>query len=154
MIRNASPEDAAAIALMLHDFNREFGDPSPGPATLEPRVRRYLEDGTKHWLLAGPGDPHGLAQLELRPSVWSDRPVACLEELYVKPAHRGAGSGRALMEAALALARRRGAWSVELATGEDDDAARKLYESLGFRNRIEGPDDARALYYELELTEP
>ena len=39
-----------------------------------------------------------------------------------------------LMEAALNLARKRGATTMELGTGVDDTAARGLYENLGFRN--------------------
>ncbi len=136
---------------MLHDFNLEFGDPSPGPDVLRTRVRDHIEAGTKLWLLVGARKPEGLAQIDFRSSIWSERPVACLEELYVVPASRGAGSGRALLAAVVDLARERGAPWIELATGEDDVAARNLYESFGFANRIEGPADARALYYELEL---
>jgi hypothetical protein len=40
---------------------------------------------------------------------------------------------------------------VEVVTGEDDTAARGLYESFGFRNEIEGEHNSRSLFYELEL---
>jgi ribosomal protein S18 acetylase RimI-like enzyme len=49
------------------------------------------------------------------------------------------------MDAVLALAREGGAGMVEVITGEDDTAARGLYESSGFRNRIEGEQNTRAL---------
>ena len=38
-----------------------------------------------------------------------------------------------------------------MVTGEDDLAARALYESFGFANQIEGPGNARSLFYEREL---
>lgn len=134
---------------MLHAFNSEFREHTPGAAVLEPRVRAFVEAGTKSYLLAGEG-PEGFAQLSFNPTVWSDRPVGLLEELYVVPARRGQGIGRALMEAVLALGRERGAAGMEVNTGEDDRAARHLYEKFGFRNEIEGEDNARALFYELD----
>jgi GNAT superfamily N-acetyltransferase len=117
---------------------------------LEPRVRTFIEHGPKSFLLAGEG-PDGFAQVDFHLSVWADAPVAFLDELYVVPAHRGRGLGRALMEAVLALARERSAAGVEVVTGEEDAAARALYESFGFANEIEGPERARSLFYELDL---
>jgi hypothetical protein len=35
--------------------------------------------------------------------------------------------------------------------GEDDTGARALYESLGFRNEVEGESNSRSLFYEREL---
>jgi GNAT superfamily N-acetyltransferase len=157
MVRPATRDDASQIARILDDFNLEFGDPSPGERFLTSRVTALIADGSKHFLLAwtaideaGAG-PEGLAQVDFRPTVWSDGPVALLEELYVVPGRRGHGLGRELMDAVLDLARGRGAAMVELATGEDDTAARGLYESAGFRNRVEGEQNAAMLYYELEL---
>ena len=55
------------------------------------------------------------------------------------------------MDASIELARSRGADYMDLATSEDDVAARALYERSGFRNR-EGGDDGPVMYcYEREL---
>ncbi len=141
------------IARMLHDFNIEFSEPTPGAEVLERRVLAFVEDGRMTYLLGGDGRATalGFAQVSFRPSVWADEPIGYLEELYVVPERRGEGIGRALMEAVLALAREHGAAGMEVITGEDDTAARALYESVGFRNQIEGEENARALFYELEL---
>lgn len=138
---------------MLHDFNTEFGDPTPGTEVLERRVRGYIDDGRKVFLLGSTdgGADCGFAQVSFNPSIWSDGPVGLLEELYVEPAQRGNGAGRALMEAVLTLARERNAAGMEVITGEDDTAARGLYESVGFRNDVEGEAGSRSLFYELEL---
>ncbi|MGA7436462.1 MAG: GNAT family N-acetyltransferase [Solirubrobacterales bacterium] len=149
-IRFATAEDAALLAQMLHDFNTEFGDPSPGPEVLAPRVAAVISSGEMTYLLGG-NEVDGFAQISFRPSVWSDGPVAYLEELYVKPDRRRQGTGQALMEAILDEARRRGAERIELGTGEDDFGARALYEKFGFRNEFEGENNARALFYELNL---
>lgn len=50
----------------------------------------------------------------------------------VRPAARGAGVGRRLVEAALAAALGEGADAVFLEVAEDNPAARRLYAGLGF----------------------
>lgn len=150
VVRRADHDDAALIARFLHDFNTEYSEPSPGVEVLARRVAAFIENGAMTYLLGGEG-PDGFAQVSFRPSVWADEPVGYLEELYVIPAMRGQGIGRALMEAVLALARERGAAGMEVVTGEDDTAARALYESFGFVNEIEGPENSRSLFYELDF---
>ena len=86
-------------------------------------------------VLVGGAGPDGLALLRFRPSLWSGGLECYLAELYVVPALRGQGLGRALLDAAIALARERGADYMDLGTSEDDVAARALYESAGFTNR-------------------
>jgi ribosomal protein S18 acetylase RimI-like enzyme len=55
------------------------------------------------------------------------------------------------MEAAMDAARAAGATHMDLGTGEDDVAARGLYESLGFSNREGRPDGPLNYFYEREL---
>lgn len=149
-IRRADPADAADVARLLHDFNTEFATPTPGVAALTGRSARLLATGEIVVLLAGEG-PDGIALLRFRESVWSEGLEAHLQELYVVPARRGRGTGRALLEATIALAREAGAGGVDLNTGETDTAARALYESAGFSNREDTPDGPAMLFYELEF---
>jgi ribosomal protein S18 acetylase RimI-like enzyme len=149
-IRRAGPEDAAAIARLLHDFNTEFDTPTPGVTALTEYGRRLLEEDEMTVLLAGEG-PNGISLIRFRPSVWTDGPEAHLQELYVVPALRGRGIGRTLLEATLATAREAGAGGVDLNTGATDTAARALYESAGFTNREGGPDGPSMLFYEIEF---
>ena len=102
-------------------------------------------------MLLGGAESHGLAVLRFRPSIWSEALECYLAELYVVPDRRGQGLGRALMEAAIELARERGADYMDLGTSEDDVAARALYESLGFNNREGKPDGPVSYYYERVL---
>ncbi len=150
VVRQSNSDDAPLIARMLHEFNTEFSEPSPGVDVLTRRVAAFIESGAMTYLLGGEG-PDGFAQVSFRPSVWADEPVGYLEELYVVPGRRGEGIGRAIMNAVLGLARDRGAAGMEMVTGEDDTAARSLYESVGFVNEIEGEQNARALFYELNF---
>jgi ribosomal protein S18 acetylase RimI-like enzyme len=150
VVRAAMVEDAANIGRLLHDFNTEYDDPTPGPDRLAARIEQLLAGGDTAVLLAGAG-PDGLAVLRFRPAIWSEALECYLAELYVVPAMRGRGLGRALMNAAMQFARERGADYMDLGTAETDLAARSLYESLGFSNREGKADGPLNYYYEREL---
>lgn len=149
-VRQATAEDAPAIARLLHDFNLEFSEPTPGVEALAEYSRRLLEEGEMAVLLAG-DDPDGISLLRFRPSVWTGEPEAHLQELYVVPALRGQGIGRRLLEKTIEFARAAGATGIDLNTGETDTAARALYESMGFTNAEGGPDGPSMLFYEREF---
>jgi ribosomal protein S18 acetylase RimI-like enzyme len=149
-VRRADSGDAERIAQLLHDFNCEFEEPTPGPRVLARRVGELLETGEITVLLAG-GEAQGLAVLRFRPALWKEALDCYLEELYVVPNRRGQGIGRALMEAAIEFARAQGAADMHLGTSEDDVAARALYEGLGFSNRGGRPEGPISYFYEREL---
>jgi ribosomal protein S18 acetylase RimI-like enzyme len=149
-IRRAGRGDAGDIARLLHDFNTEFGEPTPGVPALTEYAAKLLAMGEMTVLLAREG-PDGISLVRFRTSVWTGEPEAHLQELYVVPRLRGRGIGRALLEATLALARESGATGIDLNTAETDTAARALYESVGFTNREGGPDGPSMLFYEREL---
>ena len=149
-VRRAGESDAEAVGRLLHDFNTEFEEPTPGPSALAERVRELLAGGDTAILVGGPG-PEGLAVLRFRLGIWTRALECYLAELYVVPARRREGLGRALMEAAMNEAREWGADYMDLGTSEDDVAARALYESLGFSNREGKPDGPLNYFYEREL---
>jgi ribosomal protein S18 acetylase RimI-like enzyme len=150
LVRRAGPADAEAIGELLHDFNTEFEEPSPGPQAVADRVRELMGSEDFAVLLVR-RRPNGLAVLRFRPSIYSSALECYLAELYVQPDHRGQGLGRALLEATMDLARERGANFMDLGTSEDDVAARALYERMGFINRERGPDGPVMYVYEREL---
>jgi len=148
-VRRAEGGDAEVIGRLLHDFNTEYHDVTPGPRALADRFRQLMAGDTA--VLLGGTCPCGLAVLRFRPSIWSQALECYLAELYVVPDRRGQGLGRALMEAAIDLARREGADHMDLGTSDDDVAARHLYESLGFLNREGSPDGPITYWYERAL---
>jgi ribosomal protein S18 acetylase RimI-like enzyme len=150
LARCAGLDDAGAVGQLLYDFNREFDEPTPAPTALADRMRQLLKSGDTVVVLAGDG-PDGLAVLRLRAAIWSTGLECYLAELYVTPARRGQGLGRALMEAALGEARKRGADTMDIGVDEPDLAARHLYESLGFTNRAGGAEGPVMFVYEREL---
>jgi ribosomal protein S18 acetylase RimI-like enzyme len=149
-VRRAEVADAEAIGRLLHNFNTEFDEVTPGSAKLAVRMRELIEEGRTVVILGGAG-PSGLAVLRFRPSIWTAGLECYLAELYVMPGLRGQGIGRALMNAALDAARAEGADYMELGSEEDDVAARALYESLGFSNRGGKPDGPVSYFYERDL---
>ena len=147
-VRRATVDDCDDLGRLLHAFNTEYDDVTPGPEALAARLRTLLGDETVA-LLAGDG-PDGVAVLRFRPAIWADADECYLAELYVSPQQRGHGLGKALLAGVVTVARERGCAWIDLDTSEDDHAARHLYESFGFINR-EGPGGPIAYAYELEL---
>jgi ribosomal protein S18 acetylase RimI-like enzyme len=84
-------------------------------------------------LLAMAGD-EVLACCALRPLDNVDYSNACeIRRLYVRPVHRGLGLGRRLTEAQMDFARIQGYSCMLLDTLSEMEAARALYEDLGFQ---------------------
>lgn len=148
-VRRAGPADAAVVAQLLDDFNREFDTPTPGVGVLTARLQRLLAGDDVVALVSGAA-ASGLAVVSLRRNVWYDGPVGLLDELYVVPDRRSAGIGLALLQAAEQLTRDRGGELLEINVDGEDAAARRFYERHGYRNTEPGRDD-QILYYYREL---
>lgn len=131
-VRIAGSRDAPSVALLLHDFKREFDEPVPEPGELVRHLRGSLESAAITVLLA---EGEGLVVLRFQPALLSESLDCYLEEVYVVPARRRCGIGTALMRAALRHASDRGAGYAYVGTGEDAVGARALYEGLGFSHR-------------------
>lgn len=77
------------------------------------------------------GTPAGCCAL--RPLINSDHINACeMKRLFVRPAFRGFGLGRLLVDEILSLARLAGYSNMLLDTLSDMEAARALYQEAGF----------------------
>jgi ribosomal protein S18 acetylase RimI-like enzyme len=124
------------VAELLAGFRNHMGRDWPDDAAFLATVERLLADGNTEYLLAaanGDGLAQGVVQLRYRWTIWWSAEDCWLEDLYVAEEARGAGLGRALVEAALARAEERGCRRIDLDVDPDNGAARALYESLGFR---------------------
>jgi ribosomal protein S18 acetylase RimI-like enzyme len=114
---------ALGVDLCFQQFDRELAD-LPG---------EYAAPRGTLVLARADGEPAGCCAL--RPLDSADYPNAAeMKRLYVRKVFRGTGLGRELAEAALAAAREAGYSCVLLDTLNDMEAARALYEDLGFKD--------------------
>lgn len=109
--------------------------------------RRFLEPSEDGLLLAAwAGDSDDRTRREAEPLgyaclYWhfsSTRAVetVLMNDLFVAPASRGSGVGRALIAASLDAARARGAAHLEWATAPDNQTAQALYDSTGAERSV------------------
>jgi ribosomal protein S18 acetylase RimI-like enzyme len=131
VVRLATEEDAGDVARLMIGFRDWQGRKQPSDASIEQSVRRLIRDPNTEYLLGG-DPPAGVLQLRFRHSVWTGTDDAHLEDLFVDESARGSGLGRALVEAALERARRRGCARIELDANEANEPALRLYRSVGF----------------------
>jgi ribosomal protein S18 acetylase RimI-like enzyme len=92
-------------------------------------ARRSAESGAQAMFLAFDGDaPVGIAGTYLDDDDGRRNVIA----MWVDPQQRGAGIGRALLDAVVEFVRAQGASELVLGVTDGNDAARRLYESYGF----------------------
>lgn len=111
------------------------------------RVARSVGAGDLEMLAASCGGRMvGVLVLAFRPSLSLGGEFASVEDLYVEPATRRRGVGRALMEAAERRVRERGVSYVELQT---DGEAAPFYGTLGYESEPEARVMSRSLVVEI-----
>ncbi len=100
-------------------------------ATTTATFQRLLDDSRFFCLVAdGSGGLLGLVHCVIHPATWSTLDYCYLEDLFVSPEARGAGVGRALIEAVYERAEKGGIDRVYWLTHQSNAAARALYDQL------------------------
>jgi ribosomal protein S18 acetylase RimI-like enzyme len=84
-------------------------------------------------------------------STFAARPLLNVHDLAVDPEHRGAGAGRALMDAIEARARTLGCCKLTLEVQENNERAQRLYEHCGFVAYELASDAGRAMFWQKKL---
>ncbi len=139
-VRPAGPGDAPALAVLRWEFRAELGqaaEPLEGfCARAGAWMAERLREGSRWraWLALGPdGEAVGCIWLQLVekvPNPGAEEELhGYLTGAYVRPAWRGAGTGEALLAAALAACREAG---VDTAFLWPTSRSRSLYERFGF----------------------
>jgi len=138
-IRPATRDDATVIASLvreLADYEKLLPDAKATPADFQ----RELESPNPviHVLLAEfNGEPAGFALYFFNFSTFVGRPGLYLEDLFVRPALRSQGIGRALLRALAQVAQQRGCGRMEWAVLDWNEPALRFYKSLGARQMNE-----------------
>ena len=73
----------------------------------------------------------GFAHCVVHENTWETQPVCYLEDLFVRPEHRGAGIGRALLTRLAALAVERGCGRFEWSVLDWNEDAIRFYRRMG-----------------------
>ncbi len=151
-LRRATPDDLAAIMAIE---SSEFGN----DAWSSDMMSAELGDTNGYYVVAHPvGEPTQVkAYAGLRAPFRSAQ--ADIQTIAVVPDARRHGLGRALMNALMVEARDRGASELFLEVRDDNPAAQRLYESLGFdriavRPNYYQPDGVDAIVMRLTIPEP
>jgi ribosomal protein S18 acetylase RimI-like enzyme len=134
-IRPARREDEPA--LLAIDQQTMSAEATPASPDDPDRVIWKPEDDPANTLVSEVnGTIAGYVKLRQATELKASRHVLHVAGLAVSPAHQRQGIGRALMEAAIEQARRRGARRLTLRVLGPNTRAQALYESLGFE--VEG----------------
>lgn len=128
----APADRGAAVALLAAQFAEHAI--ALDEARLDAAVAGLVDSpGRGAVLLArAEAQPVGLATLAYTWSLEHGGLVAWLDELYVVPARRGAGLGRALVERAVAYVLAQGCLALELEVDHEHARAERLYQRCGF----------------------
>ena len=131
MIRDAEPADRAHWNRLWQGF-LDYYDTTLPPAVTDSTWARLMDPACpmKMRLALVDGVPSGFAIHQHHPSTWVMDDDCYLEDLFVDPAARGQGLGRALIDDLMTLARARGWHRLYWNTEATNATARKLYDSF------------------------
>lgn len=123
-------EVALDLCRELYDLPR--GDAEPHRAAYDAMVN---SPDASPFLAVADGDAAGLVLFGFRRRLGFAPFQGWISDLFVRPAARGRGIGRALVAACIAEWRLRQGSGIMLEVGHDNEPARALYASLGFVER-------------------
>jgi GNAT superfamily N-acetyltransferase len=132
-IRSTSAADVPIILSLIRELAEYERAPDAVVAT-ETGLRDVLfgpKRSAEVLLALEGGEPVGFAVYFYNFSTWLGRPGLYLEDLFVRPAVRGKGFGRALLERLAQIAKERGCGRMEWAVLDWNDPAIQFYRRLG-----------------------
>jgi GNAT superfamily N-acetyltransferase len=130
-IRRCAPSDLDRLVPLFDAYRAFFagGRPDGSPEFLAER----LERGDAVFLMAFAGElAAGFLTLYPLFSSWHATRIWFLSDLYVDERHRGAGTGKRLVEAARAVAHESGARSIMVEIPHREPHLVRFYDDLGF----------------------
>jgi len=133
MIRPARPEDVPTIASFVREL-AEYERLSKEVTLKEEDLKEHLFGERRYaevLIAEEDGAAVGFALFMHNYSTFLARPGIYLEDLFVRPAHRGKGYGRALLQELARIALERGCGRFEWAVLDWNAPAIEFYKSLG-----------------------
>ena len=132
-VRPAVPQDVPVLLALVHELAAYEREPDAVEATEDDLRRALFEDGacSAHVATDGGGEVVGFALWYPTFSTWTGRSGLWLEDLFVRPAARGTGLGRALLQALAAVCVERGYRRFEWWVLDWNTPAAGFYRGLG-----------------------
>lgn len=133
LVRPLSPEDRADWQRLWTGY-LAFYNTTVAPEVYDTTFARLLGQDPRDFrglIALREGRAIGLAHYLFHRHCWKIEDVCYLQDLFVEPAARGSGAGRALIEAVYAAADAAGAPAVWWLTQEFNAGARALYDRVG-----------------------
>ena len=140
------PDAADAMQLLTELDVHLAGQPYPQASRHAFSIDRLMREGVAFFVTRYAGQPAGCGGLKLFGNEYGE-----VKRMYVRPAYRGQGLGKAMLHHLAAYARERQVSVLRLETGIYQTAAIRLYESFGFQRRPpfgEYRDDPLSVYFE------
>jgi ribosomal protein S18 acetylase RimI-like enzyme len=132
VIRPIKPEDRSQWGGLWQGYLTFYEHELTSAQTDLTWSRLIDEDYEMHSLVAElDGELVGLAHFSFTHSSWAENRDLYLEDLFVSPAVRGQGFGKALILALHEIAGEEGARKIWWETHKENATARRLYDSIG-----------------------
>ena len=142
------PDTPDAIAL-VDELESHLASRYPAESRHGYSVEKLLREGVVFFVARINGEPVGCGGVQLYGREYGE-----LKRMYVRPAFRGQGLGKRLLERLAAHTRAQGITVLRLETGIHQAEALGLYESFGFERRAPFGayrDDPLSLYLEKRI---
>ncbi len=132
-IRQAQPEDSGLILNFIREL-AQYEHASDQVSATEQMIRDsiFAVDSTTHALICErSGQPIGFAVYFFNYSTWLGKHGLYLEDLYITPAARGSGAGKALLRQLAKIALAQGCGRFEWSVLDWNQPAIDFYRTLG-----------------------
>jgi len=132
-IRPATPDDVPEILALIRELAEYEREPESAMATAADLLRDGFSESKRFHCLMAEHDSvvAGFALYFYNYSTWRGHTGIYLEDLFVRPAHRGKGVGKGLLSAVAAIAVEQGCPRLEWAVLDWNKPAIDFYESVG-----------------------
>ena len=121
------PADSADARALIAELEAHLEPLYPAVSRHGYSVEKLLRERVAFFLIRQDGQPVGCGGVQLFGSEYAE-----LKRMYVRPAFRGLGFAKQLLEHLAAYAQEHGLAILRLETGIHQHAAIKLYERMGF----------------------
>ena len=143
------PDSAEALGLIA-ELEDHLAPQYPSESRHGLNVEQLISQNVAFFVLRADGQPAACGGVKLYGTEYGE-----LKRMYVRPAFRGAGLGKLLVDHLADYARAHGVTVLRLETGIHQTAAIGLYERMGFQ-RV-GPfgayrEDPLSLFYEKQIS--